>query len=135
MTVTYSLVAIASRGAYVPISEADTTYVALKSVAQARLDNDNPGLPTALYDWCHALMITHMAKADETAGWKSYSTEQLSVSKDPGVTVFLLEYQQIIDGYAESVDYSSESDVTRCDADMTEFHLDQADVPGYFCEG
>jgi hypothetical protein len=48
---------------------------------------------------------------------------------------FLLEYQQIIDGYAESVDYSSESDVTRCDADMTEFHLDQADVPGYFCEG
>ena len=135
MTVTYSLVAIASRGAYAPISEADTTYVALKSVAQARLDNDNPGLPTALYDWCHALMITHMAKADETAGWKSYSTEQLSVSKDPGVTVFLLEYQQIIDGYAESVDYSSESDVTRCDADMAEFHLDQADVPGYFCEG
>jgi len=135
MTVTYSLVAIASRGAYAPISEADTTYVALKSVAQARLDNDNPGLPTALYDWCHALMITHMAKADETAGWKSYSTEQLSVSKDPGVTVFLLEYQQIIDGYAESVDCSSEPDVTRCDADMTEFHLDQADVPGYFCEG
>jgi len=135
MTVTYSLVAIASRGAYAPISEADTTYVALKSVAQARLDNDNPGLPTALYDWCHALMITHMAKSDETAGWKSYSTEQLSVSKDPGVTVFLLEYQQIIDGYAESVDYSSESDVTRCDADMAEFHLDQADVPGYFCEG
>lgn len=135
MTVTYTLVGIASRGAYSPVSEVDATYVALKTVAKARLDNDDPGLSADLYDWCHALMITHMATANETAGFKSYSTEQLSISRDPGVSVFLLEYQQIIDSYAESVDYSSESDVTRCDADMTEFHLDQADVPGYFCEG
>ncbi|MCK9592315.1 MAG: hypothetical protein M0Q91_09950 [Methanoregula sp.] len=117
-----------------PTGESDTTYVALKAVAQARLDNVDPGLDTTLYDWCHALLITHMALADDTTGFKSYSTAEFSASQDPGTSIFLLEMNQILETFSESVDYSSETDTTRCDADMPEFHLDQADVPTYYLE-
>jgi len=135
MSVSYSLVGIASRGAYAPTSESDTNYVALKSVAQARLDNEAPtGLSTTLYDWCHALMIAHMATAGEEAGFRSYSTEGLSISQDPGSSIFLLEYKQVLSSFSETIDYSAETDCTRCDAVMGEFHLDQSDVPVYFTE-
>ena len=135
MTVTYSLVAIASRGDYAPTGESDTTYTALKAVAQARLDNDAPdGMNPTLYDWCHALMITHLALSDATAGYKSYSTEGLSISQDPGQTIFLLEYKQIIESQDGTGDYSAESDVTRSDAKMPDFQLDQADIPVFFTE-
>lgn len=135
MAVTYSLVSIASRGAYIPTGEADTTYVALKAVAAARLDNEAPtGLSTTLYDWCHALMITHMALSDDTAGYKSFSTAEFSASQDPGSSIFLIEYKQILTDYSETVDYSAESDCTRADANMPDFKLDQSDIPTFFTE-
>lgn len=134
MAVTYTLVGIASRGEYTPTGETDTTYVALKAVAAARLDNDDPGLPTALYDWCHALMITHMALCDNTAGYKSFSTGEFSASQNPGETIFLLEYRQVITDYVPASSDTAEYDVTRADADMPDFKLDQADVPTFFSE-
>lgn len=136
MTVTYSLVAIASRGDYVPTGESDTTYTALKAVASARLETDAPeGMNATLYDWCHALMITHLALADATAGYKSYSTEGLSISQDPGQTIFLLEYKQIIESQVSTSGTSTEeTDYTRADANMPDFHLDQADVPTFYSE-
>lgn len=135
MTVSISAVNIASRGAYAPKSESDPTYVYLKAVAQARLDNEAPtGLSTALYDHCHALLITHMSLADDTAGYNSFSTSEFSASQTPGQSIFLIEYKQIISDYSETIDYSAEADCTRADAVMSEFHLDQADVPTFFEE-
>lgn len=129
------MVGIASRGGYVPTGESDTTYVQLKAVAQARLDLEDPGLPTALYDWCHALLITHMALADETAGYASMSTGEFSRSITPGQSIFSLEYSQIIESYSSaSTDSDSEEDVTRSDSLMEDFKLDQTDIPVYYIE-
>lgn len=135
MTVTATMVGMVDRG--FTLSESDSTYVQLKAWAQAQLDSEIPsGVPSAIYDRLHALLIAHMwESADPVAGYKSYSTGGFSASQDVGQSIWLLEYKQIIETYAlVSGDSGSESDYLRADADMPEFKLDQAEIPSYYTE-
>lgn len=132
MTVSAAMVSMVDRGFI--LTESDATYLQLKAWAKEQLDLENPGLSTATYDRCHALLIAHMYEiGDPTAGYKSYSTAEFSASQEPGQTIWILEYKQIIEAFI-SVDTSGESSVTRADADMPEFHLDQSSVPSYYLE-
>lgn len=133
MTVSAVMVAMVDRGFI--LAESDATYLQLKAWAKEQLDHENPGgLSTVTYDRCHALLIAHMYEVgDPTAGYNSYSTAEFSASQEPGQTIWMLEYKQILE-VAISVDSLGESDATRADADMPEFHLDQYSVPSYYLE-
>lgn len=113
-------------------SAALTTYSA---IALARLDNDDPGLSPALYDWCQALMICHLrATGDPATGLKGYSSGDYSETRDPGQTTWLIQYRQIIDDYQGGGPPEAD-DVTRADASMDDLKFDQADIPSYYTGG
>jgi hypothetical protein len=135
MAVSETMVSYVTGGRYAPTSQ-DATYVYEAAVAAARLNAINPGLPTALYDHCHALMIAHLHfSTDPVVGMRSFSTGDFSGSQDPGMTVYLRECQQIIADYQIS-DSQNESvlDTTRCDAVMPDFKIDQSDLPVFYRE-
>lgn len=133
MTATVALV----RAANTRLSEADATAAlsTYSAIAQARLDNDNPGLSTTLYDWCHALMICHLlASANPATGLKGYSNGDYSESRNPGQTVWMLQYNQVLDDF-QADEAEGVEEVERADANMPEMHLDQSDIPTYYTEG
>jgi hypothetical protein len=130
MTVDSSLVNAANRG--MTAAQATTALSAYGTIAKALVDKDNPGLGTTLYEWCQALMICHLwAGGDEKAGLKSYSTGDFSASQDPGQTTWSIQYRQIIENFQVS-DVAEAKDVSRCDAVMPDFKLDQSTDPVFF---
>jgi hypothetical protein len=133
MTVDATDVANADRS--LTAAQATAAITAYSTVAQARLDNDNPGLATAVYDHCHALMICHMrAAADPATGLRKVKTDGFEAEREtPGTTAFLLEYRKIIEEF-QGEEAGEAEDVTRCDASMPDFKLDQGDIPGFYTE-
>ena len=114
----------------------DPEFLYWRATAQEILDRDNPGLSDRLYDHCHALMIAHQWFArDATLGMRSYSTGDFSGSQEPGVTIYLIEYQQILKDFQPQDQEESQMDTTRSDAVMDDFKLDQLDNPKYFSVG
>jgi hypothetical protein len=111
----------------------DLAYYA--SVAKLQLDDEDPGLDSTMYDYCHALLICHLffsskgnldLKSENIGGKHSYS-------KDTGVTSWSIQYNQIIKDKRKALIKSNRStDVTeRCDVHMPELQLDQSRVPTY----
>jgi hypothetical protein len=130
MTVDSSLVNAANRG--MTAAQATTALSAYGTIAKALVDKDNPSLSTTLYEWCQALMICHLwAGGDEKAGLKSYSTGDFSASQDPGQTTWSIQYRQIIENFQVS-DVAEAKDVSRSDAVMPDFKLDQSTDPVFF---
>lgn len=130
MTVDTTLVNKANRS--LTSVQAETAYTDYTAIAKARLDQDDPGLSPALYDWCHALMICHLyASGDPVTGLKSFTSGDFSGSQNAGVTIWILEYRQIIDNFQVDED-TAEGDVLRADAKMDAMKLDQAEIPRYY---
>lgn len=134
MAVTATLVQAADR----TLSEADAeaAITAYQSVTQAILDNDTPGLSSTLYDWCHALLICHFRSSSiPEVGLKGHSSGDYSEQREPGVTTWLIQYQQIIQRFnitAASVAGSATERAVRSDEVMDDFKLDQSDMPSFY---
>jgi hypothetical protein len=132
MTVDATLVNAANRG--MTTVQAASALSSFQTIAAAILDKDNPGLTTALYDWCHALMICHLwAGGDEKSGYKSFSTGDFSASQNPGETIWSLQYRQIIADFQE-YDVATATDVRRSDSVIEDFKLDQSTDPVIFTD-
>jgi hypothetical protein len=138
MAVDYATTNIVGRGLGLAFaSEADTTYVYYKAIAEKRIAIDAPtGMDSILKDHCTMLMICHLyASADPSAGMRSFSSGDFSGSQDAGSTIYLIEYRQVIEDSQASAETSGdESSVARCDAVMAELQLDNQKVPTYFTE-
>ncbi|TRZ79565.1 hypothetical protein D4R86_05725 [bacterium] len=133
ITVTAALVNKANRA--LTSAEATTAYTDYNAIAKVRLDNDDPGLTTAIYDWCHALLICHIyAAGDPTSGLKSFTTGDFSGTQIVGRTIWMIEYLQIIGEFTDesSDEKTDENSVGRCDAEMADFKFDQGTIPRYF---
>lgn len=110
----------------------------LSPIAKAMLDKEDPGLPTAIYDHCHALLIAHLYTVKKGGtGYISTSAQGYSVTRKLGETSYLIEYRKILTTYsgthsASSDDTDELTGVTRADAVMPDFQLDQAEMPLFF---
>jgi len=134
MTVDASAIQAVYRG--LSATDAATALTNFQTVAAVKLNRDIEGTDISagdLYDHCHALLIAHYwASSDPTSSLRSYSSGDWSASQDPGRTIWLLQYEQIIgDGQVSDDDTSA---VKRADAEMPEFNLDQNAGPYYFSE-
>jgi len=120
------------------ISTTEFTYFA--GVAKAMyLDADDPGLPATVYDYCHGLLVLHLYEViGGHTGFTSENQNGYSYSHPAGTTGWLTEYQRVIDTWnkatARSTMPTTQLDVTRADAVMSAFKLDQAEVPTFFTE-
>jgi hypothetical protein len=126
MTVTSDLIKSANRS--LSTTEAGDALTAYGTVASSMMALDDP--PAALYDWCHALMICHLlASSDPETGLKSFTSGDLSATRDPGDTIWLIEYRRIIES-GQTTESSDESDgaVIRADAYLPDLGLDQETV-------
>lgn len=110
-----------------------TAYLA---IATPRLEGMYPGLSSsmsaALYDYCTALMVCHLYKASRgNVEKKSESYGDVSWSKDPGATSYLVTLRETVEEWkagqvaADTVD----AGVERCDHDMPDLKMCQADLP------
>jgi len=132
MAVDSTLIQAANRA--LTSTQASAALASYTAVAKARLDKDDPGLAAALYDWCHALMICHLyAAGDPKTGLKSFTEGDISGSREPGETIWLIEYRQIIEDF-QPQEASEMEEVQRCDAVMGDFKLDQVDGPTFYTE-
>lgn len=121
-----------------------TLFNYYSAVAKSILDSEDPGLPTALYDHCHALLIVHLYVVKKgLTGYESTSAQGYTVSRKVGETAYLVEYRNILTKYrdmlsrAESSTDGSSTEleyVIRADAVMGDFQLDQAGSPIYFID-
>lgn len=131
MTITAASIPLVSK--YTVSDSGDFTnalFTSLSADAKTILDEDDPGLPSALYDRCHALMVCHLYEMrDPQAGLKSFTSGDFQGSKEAGVTTYLLQYRDIIDRYQYStVTGAIPSDgIERCDVDMGVMALDNED--------
>lgn len=112
----------------------ETAFGIYSAVAKSELDLDDPGLPSDMYDYCHALLISHLytihlgtteMKA-ESVGGGDYSYQRF----EGGETGYLLKYRDVIQKW-NAVGVSAESAATRSDADMGMLGIDQADIVTY----
>lgn len=102
MTVTADMIAqvssyeVASAGPFTP-----ALFALYSGVAEARLDRINPGLDTATYDLCHALLICHLYESFKIGGsdLKSESMGDYSYTKTTGAgeTSHMAQCMQIIE--------------------------------------
>lgn len=135
MAVTSAMVGYITKGRWHP-GDSDAEFVHFKTIAMELLDRDNPGLSTTMYDHCHALMMAHLYFArDYKTGMRSFSTGDFSGSQEPGVTIYLIEYQQILKDFQPIDLQETDIETTRCDAVMDEFKLDQSESPSFFSGG
>lgn len=132
MAVDAVLVNAANRG--MTLAQATTALSTFGTIAAEIVANDISGLSSALSDWCTALMICHLwAGGDEKAGMRSFTTGDFSGSQDPGKTIWMIQYQQILADFR--IDNVAEAhDVRRCDSIMDDFKLDQSDDPVIFTD-
>lgn len=125
-------------GATGTISTADFTY--LSGVAKSMyLDVEDPGLPTTVYDYCHGLLVLHLYEVSGGhTGFTSENQNGYSYSQKAGVTGWYLEYRRVVDTWNSSQSRgqipTAQLDITRADAVMSAFKLDQAEVPSFFTE-
>ena len=132
MAVDSSLIQAANR--VLTSTQASAALTSYTAVAKARLDKDDPSLSPTLYDWCHALMICHLyAAGDPATGRKSFTEGDFSASQDPGETIWLIEYRQIIEDF-QPQEAAEVGEVQRCDAVMSDFKLDQVKGPIFYTE-
>lgn len=107
----------------------------LSPIAKAKLDVEDPGLPTALYDYCHALLIAHLYTVKRGGNnVKSKAFGNASVTKATEMTDQMAEYVSIIESYRLAkgrTAITAGEGVVRNDSDMTEMHLDGSDIPSY----
>ncbi len=109
-------------------------YDYLSTVAQQTLDADDPGLSSALYDHCHALLICHLYEAREGNLEKvSETIADYRYQKGAGTTTYLIEYQKII-AANRRVPVPS-SGVRRGDVVMPGLQLDANPLPEHPPEG
>jgi hypothetical protein len=137
ITVTYENTNIVGRGLGLAFaSEADTTYAYFKKLAEEFVANDLPeGISTSMAAHCTMLMICHMYMGgDPETGMRSFNSGDFSGSQDPGVTTYYLEYQRTIDRFQQDSSKAGAENVTRADASMGDFKLDQNKLPAYFRE-
>jgi hypothetical protein len=127
MTVTVALVQAANRR--LTTAEATAALSTYSAVAQARLNNDDPGLSTTLYDWCHALMVCHLLAASAPeAGLRGHTSGDYSEQRTPGTTTWSLQYRETIARYAAAQAVSADTgleEAVRSDAVMPGLSLDQ----------
>ena len=135
IAVSYTNTNIVGRGLGLAFtSESDATYLYFKTIAESRVAKDLPAsMGTTMKSHCTMLMICHlwMGASPET-GMRSFSSGDFSGSQDAGETIYLKEYRQIIDVFQADASASDVNKVTRSDASMGEFKLDQVDLPTYF---
>ena len=108
-------------------------YNYLFTKAKVRLDREGgTGLSTDDYDHAHALLVCHMYslkigsahKKSESLGDYSYTKDTVEGSN------YLQEYKDLLKsviGRTPTTAYTEE----RCDREMDEFDLDQAEIPKY----
>ena len=134
MTVTSSMIAQVSPytvGDALPFSTA--LFTLYSSIAKVKLDAEAPGLPTAVYDYCHALLIVHLYEVKRGAtNVKSKSFGNASVTKGDDRSNYLAEYEGIIIAYRKAAGVAVlTGGVVRADAVMTEMHLDEGEISNY----
>lgn len=119
------------------MTEAEATAATLTygGVAEARLALDDPGLPATLRDWCHALMICHLADAgNPEVGLRQHTSGDYSESRAAGATTWSIQYHEIIATAGAALGARAEPagvGVVRADADMGAVSLDQGGVPAF----
>ena len=140
MTVSATTIALVSPftvGAAGDFTNADLT--AYTAIATARLESMYPGLASSmnasLYDYCMALMICHLYKASRgNVEKKSESYGDVSWSKDPGATSYLVTLRETVAEW-QAGQVASETvneGVERADHDMPDLKMSQNDVPEYY---
>lgn len=134
MVVTATLLQAADKT--LTVAEAGTALTTYQVVAKALLDNDSPGMSSTLYDWCHALLICHLLhSSNPEVGLKGHTSGDYSEQREPGVTTWLIQYQQIISTFRRTAVSSSSSTLEkalRADSVMGDFKLDQGDLPEFY---
>jgi len=114
-------------------AEATAAISVYGGVAEARLALDDPGLPATLRDWCHALMICHLADAgNPEVGLRQHTSGDYSESRAAGATTWSIQYHEIIALASSALGARAEpagAGVVRADADMGAVSLDQGGVP------
>lgn len=116
-------------------AEATAAISTYGGVAEARLALDDPGLPATLRDWCHALMICHLADAgNPEVGLRQHTSGDYSESRAAGTTTWSIQYHEIIALAGATLGARAEPvgvGVVRADADMGAVSLDQGGVPAF----
>jgi hypothetical protein len=116
-------------------AEATAAISTYGDVAEARLALDDPGLPATLRDWCHALMICHLADAgNPEVGLRQHTSGDYSESRAAGTTTWSIQYHEIIALAGATLGARAEPvgvGVVRADADMGAVSLDQGGVPAF----
>ncbi len=116
-------------------AEASAAISTYGGVAEARLALDDPGLPATLRDWCHALMICHLADAgNPEVGLRQHTSGDYSESRAAGTTTWSIQYHEIIALAGATLGARAEPvgvGVVRADADMGAVSLDQGGVPAF----
>lgn len=116
-------------------AEATAAISTYGGVAEARLALDDPGLPATLRDWCHALMICHLADAgNPEVGLRQHTSGDYSESRAAGATTWSIQYHEIIATAGTALGARAEpagAGVVRADADMGAVSLDQGGVPAF----
>jgi hypothetical protein len=116
-------------------AEATAAISTYGDVAEARLALDDPGLPATLRDWCHALMICHLAGAgNPEVGLRQHTSGDYSESRAAGTTTWSIQYHEIIALAGATLGARAEPvgvGVVRADADMGAVSLDQGGVPAF----
>ena len=114
-------------------AEATAAISTYGDVAEARLALDDPGLPATLRDWCHALMICHLADAgNPEVGLRQHTSGDYSESRTAGATTWSIQYHEIIALASAALSARAGpagAGVVRADADMGAVSLDQGGVP------
>jgi len=132
MTITSANIPLVSK--YTVSDSGDFTnalFTSLSADALTLLTEDDPGLPADLYDRCHALMVCHLYETrDPEAGLKSFNSGDFQGTKEAGVTIYLLQYRDIIQRYQyKTADTTAPTDgIGRCDVNMGPMALDNSDA-------
>lgn len=136
MTVTASSISLVSK---YTVSESGpfttTIFNGLLEDAKSLLAIDDPGLPSLLYDRCLALLICHLYETrDPEVGLSTFKSGDISATRHAGQTVYLIQYQDIIDRYVAgslTLLTSDAGTAERCDADIWVMALDDCPIPEF----
>jgi hypothetical protein len=133
MTVSPALLSAVSHGTVVVDDSGtltDEVYQVLVTDAKSLLDQEETVkkgiLPTNIYDRLHALLICHLWEGgDPTYVLSSYHSGDYSQSLGKaGVTVYIVQYQEILLKWSQQNTPQVQDAVTRADVDMGLAQLD-----------
>ena len=125
MTISQPLIAAVSAGQIVVNDSGPFTtaiYDLIVPDAKSLLDQEEVKgiLPSNIYDRCHALLVCHLwTIGNPTFGLSSYHSGDFSQSiKDPGQSVYWMQFQYIIQKWNQQNTPQAEDSVARADCDM-----------------